>query len=68
MTLPYRNPALPVESRIADLLALLEAVQTAGGVVLFDTAGNPDDDATVQVSVLPEDGAVVPPEATVVSA
>lgn len=37
-----------------------------GGVALLDAAGNVEDEATVQVSCVPDAGAVVPPEATVV--
>ena len=37
-----------------------------GGVAVFDAAGNDADDATVQLSLVPDAGAVVPPEETVV--
>jgi hypothetical protein len=38
-----------------------------GGVAELLAAGNPDEDATVHVSLLPDAGAVVPPEETVVA-
>ena len=37
-----------------------------GGDAPDDAAGNPEDEVTVHVSLLPDGGAVVPPEETVV--
>jgi hypothetical protein len=51
---------------ISEFAAISATCIWVGGVAELDTAGKVDDEATVHVSVVPDAGALVPPELTTV--
>ena len=59
-------PEMLLTRMISEFAAISATCIWVGGVAELDTAGKVDDEATVHVSVVPDAGALVPPELTTV--
>src|SRR5689334_4038332 len=60
-------PEMLITEMTSEFSAMSATWICVGGVAEDDTAGNPVDDATVHVSCVPDAGAVVPPDETIVA-